>query len=65
MSCKHVGELKNPAVVYGTVRAVTKWRVATLQKVNFWDIFQGVKWKRDARWVCLPRAVLGEGFPWL
>lgn len=58
-----MGELKNPAVVYGTVRAVTKRRVATLQKVNFWDIFQGVKWKRDQRWVCLPRGVLGEGFP--
>lgn len=60
-----MGELKNPGVVYGTVRAVTKRRVATLQEVNFWDIFQRVKWKRDQSWVCLPRAVLGEGFPCL
>lgn len=43
VSCKYVGELKNPGVVYGTVRAVTKRRVATLQEVNFWDIFQRVK----------------------
>lgn len=29
VSCRYVSELKNPAVVYGAVRAVTKGRVAT------------------------------------
>lgn len=56
-------ELKNLAVVYDALRAVTKGRVAALQEAYFRDILQGVRWKRGQRWVCLPRAVLGEGFP--